>query len=46
MKGKRYADIESIQKALTAILKDIPKVELKNSFDMLFDCAKRCIEAK
>ena len=29
MKEKRYADIESIQKASTAILKDISKVELK-----------------
>jgi len=45
MKGQRYADIESIQKASTAILKDIPKVELRNSFDTLIDRAKRCIEA-
>ena len=28
MKGKRYVDIASIQKASTAILKDIPKEEL------------------
>ena len=31
MKGKRYADVDAIQKASTAILNAIPKDELKAS---------------
>ena len=46
MKGKRYADIETIQKASTAILKNISTERLKNSFEMLIDSAKRCIDAQ
>ena len=30
MKGKRYADVDAIQKASTAILKAIPKDDLKS----------------
>jgi len=44
-KGKRYADVEVIQKACTGILAAIPGNELKHSFDMLLDRAKRCIKA-
>lgn len=43
MKGKRYADVEAIQKASTDILKDIPASELKHSFEMLLERANRCI---
>ena len=32
MKGKRYADVDSIQKASTAIFNAIPKDDLKKSF--------------
>ena len=46
MKGKRHADIETIQKASTAILNNIPTERLKNSFDMLINHAKRCIDAQ
>ena len=45
MKGKRFASVESIQKAYTDILKDIPVNGLKHSFEKLLDCAKQCIEA-
>ena len=41
MKGKRYADVDAIQKA-TAILNAIPKNDLKKSFDNLLDSANRC----
>ena len=44
MKGKRYADVDAIQKASTAILNAIPKVDLKKSFDNLLDRANRCIQ--
>jgi len=46
MKGKRYADVEAIQKACTGILATIPGNELRHSFDMLLDRAKRCIKAE
>jgi len=46
MKGKRYEDVEAIQKAWTGILAAIPGNELKHSFDMLLDHAKRCIKAE
>ena len=41
MKGKRYTDIDAIQKASTAILNAIPKGDLKKSFDNLLDRANR-----
>ena len=41
MKGKRYADVDAIQKASTAILNVIPKDDLKKSFDNLLDRANR-----
>ena len=44
MKGKRYVDVEDIQRACTTILKDIPLNDIKHSFEMLLD-AKRCIES-
>ena len=44
--GKRYADVDAIEKASTAILNAIPKADLKNSFDNLLDRANRCIRAK
>ena len=43
MKGKRYADVDAIQKASTAILNTIPKNDLKKSFDNLLDSANRSI---
>ena len=43
MKGKRYADVDAIQKASTAILNAIPKHDLKKSFDNILDRANRCI---
>ena len=46
MKGKRYADVDAIQKALTAILNAIPKDDLKKPFDNLRDCANRCIQCE
>lgn len=46
MKGKRYADVEAIQKAATAILDAVPKEDLKKSFEMLLDRANRCIESE
>lgn len=45
MKGKRYADIDAIQKAATAILNAVPKSELKKSFDNLLERANRCIQS-
>ena len=44
MKGKRYADVDAIQKASTAIFNAIPKDDLKKSFDNLLDRANRCIQ--
>nr|APL98289.1 putative DD34D transposase [Bactrocera tryoni] len=46
MKGHWFQDISAIQKATTDILKSIPKNDLKHSFEMLIDRAKRCIEAQ
>ena len=45
MKGKRYKDVEHIQTATISILKMIPANDLKKSFDMLFECAKLCIDS-
>ncbi|KAG5315511.1 MOS1T transposase, partial [Acromyrmex insinuator] len=45
MKGKRYVDVEDIQRACTTILKDMPLNDIKHSFEMLLDRAKRCIES-
>ena len=42
MKGKRYADVDAIQKASTAI----PKDDLKKSFDNLRDRPNRCIQCE
>ena len=44
MKGKRYADLDVIQKASTAILNAIPKDDLKRPFDNLLDRANHCIQ--
>ena len=46
MKGKRYADVDAIQKVSTAILIAIPKDDLKKSFDNLLDRANRCIQCE
>ena len=46
MNGKRYADVDAIQKASTDILNAIPKDDLKNSFDNLHDRANRCIQCE
>lgn len=46
MKGNRYADVDAIQKATTAILNAISTNDLKKSFDNLLDRAKRCIQAE
>ena len=45
MKGKRYADVDAIQKASTAILNTISKDDLKKSFDNLLD-PNRCIQCE
>ena len=42
LKGKRYADVDAIQKGSTAVLNAIPKDDLKKSFDNLLDRANRC----
>ena len=44
MKGKRYADVDAIQKASGAIFNAIPKDDLKKSFDNLVERANRCIQ--
>ena len=46
MKGKRYADVDAIQKASTVIFNAIPKDDLKKSFDNLLDRANRCIQCE
>ena len=46
MKGKRYADVDAIQKASTAILNAIPKDDLKKSFDNRLGRANRCIQCE
>ena len=46
MKEKRYADVDAIQNASTAILNAIPKDDLKKSFDNLLDSANRCIQCE
>ena len=46
LKGKRYADVDAIQKASTAILNVIPKDDLKKSFDNLLDRSNRCIQCE
>ena len=44
MKGKRYADVDAIQNASTAVLNALPKDDLKKSFDNLLDRANRFIQ--
>ena len=46
MKGKRYVDVEAIQKACTGILATIPGNELKHSFDMLWTVQKAVLKQK
>ena len=46
MKGKRYADVDAIQKSSTAILNAIPKDDLQKSFDNLLDRANHCIQCE
>ena len=46
MKGKRYADVEAIQKASTAILNAIPKDDLRKIIEYLLDRANRCIQCE
>ena len=46
LKGKRYADVDAIQKDSTAILNAIPKDDLKKSFDNLLDRTNRCIQCE
>ena len=46
MKGKRYANVDAIQKASTAILNAVPKDDLKKSCDKLLDRANRCIQCE
>ena len=46
MKGKRYADVDAIQKASTAIRNVIPKDDLRKSFDNLLDRANRCFQCE
>ena len=46
MNGKRYADVDAIQKASTGILNAIPKDDLKKSFDNLLDRANLCIQCE
>ena len=46
MKGKRYADVDAIQKASTVILNAMPKDDLTKSFDNLLDRANRCIQCE
>ena len=46
MKGKRYADVNAIPMASTAILNAIPKDDLKKSFHNLLDRANRFIQCE
>ena len=46
MKGKRYVDVNAIQKTSTTIYNGIPKDDLKKSFDNLLDRANRCIQCE
>ena len=46
MKGKRFADLDAIQNASTAVLNALPKDDLKKSFDNLLDRANRCIQCE
>ncbi|XP_018406162.1 PREDICTED: putative uncharacterized protein FLJ37770 [Cyphomyrmex costatus] len=46
MKGMRYADIPTIQKACTIILRAMPANDLKSSFEKLLSRANQCIEAE
>ena len=39
MKGKRYAELEDIQRSMTAILNIISTDEIKVFFNSLIDCA-------
>ena len=45
-KGKRYADVDAIQKASNAIHNAIPMDDQKKSFDNLLDRANRCIQCE
>ena len=45
MKGKRYTNIEDIQRLTTAILNIITSDEIKMSSNLLLDRAKQCIES-
>ena len=43
MKEAFYDDVQTIQSAVTQVLKNIPKTEFKTSMDELVDRSKRCI---
>ena len=45
MKGAFYDDFPTIQSAVTQVLKNIPKTEIKKSMDKLVDRSKRCFES-
>ena len=44
-KGAFYDDVQTIQSAVTQVLKNIPKTAFKKSMDKLVDRSKRCIES-
>ena len=44
MKEAFYDDVQTIQAAVTQVLKNIPKIEFKKSMDKLVDRSRRCIE--
>ena len=46
MKVKRYADVDAIQKASTAIFNAILKKKKKKSFDNLLEHENRCIQCE
>ena len=46
MNGKRFDEIEAIQRASTVILEDIPKDDIKYLFHDIINSEKHCIEAK
>jgi len=46
MKGKRYSTAGNVQAAVTTTLNFISQIGIKQSFNDLIDCTKRCIEAE
>jgi hypothetical protein len=43
MKGARFADVATIQKSVTAVIRSIPKEAFADSFQKLYERCQQCV---